>query len=79
MNPGPRFGAAYRLDEKTVLRGGYALTDVHAGGVGGRVNGRQGLSQLGFDTSASFSSPGSGVPAFYWRQRLSGLPGAAVH
>ncbi|MGP8243852.1 MAG: carboxypeptidase regulatory-like domain-containing protein [Bryobacteraceae bacterium] len=66
LNPGPRFGAAYRLDDKTVMRGGFALTYVHAGGVGGRVDGRQGLSQLGFDTSAAFSSPGSGAPAFYW-------------
>lgn len=65
VNPGPRFGAAYRLDDKTVLRAGFALTFAHAGGVGGRINGRQGLSQLGFDTSASFSSPGSGTPAFY--------------
>jgi hypothetical protein len=37
-----------------------------AGGVGGRVNGRQGLSQLGFNTSASFSSVATGQPAFNW-------------
>jgi hypothetical protein len=66
LNLGPRVGVAYRMDDKTVLRAGYAIMYAHAGGVGGRVNGRQGLSQLGFDTSASFSSPGNGVPAFYW-------------
>jgi hypothetical protein len=66
INPGPRIGAAYRFGEKTVLRAGYALTYVHAGGVSGRVNGRQGLSQLGFDTSASFASLASGIPAYYW-------------
>jgi hypothetical protein len=66
LNLGPRVGVAYRLDDKTVLRAGFAIMYAHAGGVGGRVNGRQGLSQLGFNTSASFSSPGNGVPAFYW-------------
>ena len=40
---------------------------MHAGGVGGRVNGRQGLSQLGFQHHRQLrSSPSSGVPAFYW-------------
>ena len=66
LNLAPRFGAAYRLGEKTVIRAGYAITFVHAGGVGGRVNGRQGLSQLGFNSTASFGAPSSGVPAFYW-------------
>lgn len=66
LNLGPRVGAAYRLGDKTVIRAGFAMTYVHAGGVCGRVNARQGLSQLGFNTTASFSSPSSGVPAFYW-------------
>jgi hypothetical protein len=66
LNLGPRAGVAYRLGDKTVLRAGFAITFVHAGGVGGRVNGRQGLSQLGFNSTASFSGPSSGVPAFYW-------------
>ena len=52
INPGPRLGLAYRLGEKTVIRAGYSLVYAHAGGVGGRINGRQGLSQLGFNTSA---------------------------
>ncbi|HEY3838922.1 MAG TPA: TonB-dependent receptor [Bryobacteraceae bacterium] len=66
LNFGPRVGTAYRLGEKTVIRAGFAITYVHAGGVGGRVNGRQGLSQLGFNTTASFSSPGNGSQAFNW-------------
>ncbi len=70
-NFGPRIGAAYQLGDKTVLRGGYAITYVRAGGVGGRVNGRTGLNQLGFDANPSFTSLGSGQPAFYWD---SGFP-----
>jgi hypothetical protein len=66
LNPGPRVGIAYRLDDKTVVRAGYALTYVHAGGVGGRTNSRQGLSQLGFNGTNSQVSPSSGVPAYYW-------------
>ena len=71
INPGPRLGLAYRLGEKTVIRAGFSLVYAHAGGVGGRVNGRQGLSQLGFNTSASFSSVATGQPAFNW---ASGYP-----
>jgi hypothetical protein len=66
INPGPRLGLAYRLGEKTVIRAGYSIVYAHAGGVGGRTNGRQGLSQLGFNTSASFSSVATGQPAFNW-------------
>jgi len=66
LNLGPRVGAAFQVDPKTVIRAGFAITYVHAGGVGGRTNGRQGLSQLGFNSTASFTSPSSGVPAFYW-------------
>lgn len=66
LNLGPRVGLAYRVDDKTVVRSGFAVTYVHAGGVGGRVNGRQGLSQLGFNTAASFASPSAGVQAFNW-------------
>lgn len=66
LNLGPRVGAAYRLGEKTVLRAGFAIMFIHAGGVGGRVNGRQGLSQLGFNSNPTFNSPSAGVPAFYW-------------
>ena len=39
---------------------------VHAGGVGGRNNSRQGLSQLGFNATNTRNSPGNNVPAYYW-------------
>jgi Carboxypeptidase regulatory-like domain/TonB dependent receptor len=66
INPGPRVGLAYLLGSKTVIRAGFSIVYAHAGGVGGRTNGRQGLSQLGFNTSASVSSVASGQPAFNW-------------
>jgi hypothetical protein len=66
LNFGPRVGIAYKLDDKTVVRAGFALTYVHAGGVGGRTNSRQGLSQLGFNGTNSQVSPSSGVPTYYW-------------
>jgi hypothetical protein len=68
VNLGPRFGLAYRIGDKTVVRAGYSLMYVHAGGVGGRTNSRQGLSQLGFNAVNTRNSPSAGVPAYYWDQ-----------
>ena len=65
-NLGPRVGAAYRLDDKTVLRAGFAIMYVHAGGVGGRTNSRQGLSQLGYTGTNNSTSAGNNAPAYYW-------------
>ena len=65
-NFGPRIGAAYSLNDKTVLRAGYAIMYVHVGGVGGRNNSRQGLSQLGFNATNNSTSPGNNAPAYYW-------------
>jgi hypothetical protein len=73
-NLGPRVGAAYRLDNKTVLRAGYAIMYVHAGGVGGRNNSRQGLSQQGYTATNNSTSPGNNAPAFYWD---NGVPAIA--
>ena len=70
-NFGPRLGAAYSLNDKTVLRAGYAIMYVHVGGVGGRNNSRQGLSQLGFNATNNSTSPGNNAPAYYWD---SGVP-----
>ncbi|MGA2156767.1 MAG: TonB-dependent receptor, partial [Bryobacteraceae bacterium] len=72
INPGPRVGLAYLLGQKTVIRAGYSIFYAHAGGVGGRTDGRQGLSQAGFDETASLSSVATGQPAFNWN---SGYPG----
>ena len=65
-NFGPRVGAAYRLNEKTVLRAGFGIMYAHLGGTGGRNNSRQGLSQLGFNATNSATSPGNNAPAYYW-------------
>jgi hypothetical protein len=72
VNPGPRFGLAYRLGDQTVLRASYSIFYSHAGGVGGRTNGRQGLSQIGFNESGGYSSSAVGQPAYNWN---SGYPG----
>ena len=76
VNPGPRIGAAYRLGNKTVIRAGYSIFYSHAGGVGGRTNGRQGLSQVGFDNSGSLSSAVTGQPAYAWD---NGYPGNTLN
>ena len=72
LNFGPRLGVAYRIKEKTVIRAGFGIFFAHAGGVGGRTNGRQGLSQIGFNNSGSLSSAVTGQPAYNWN---SGYPG----
>jgi hypothetical protein len=74
INPGPRIGLAYRVGEKTVIRAGYSIFYAHAGGVGGRTNGRQGLSQVGFNGSNAQSSVATGQPAYVWE---NGVPGIA--
>jgi hypothetical protein len=71
LNLAPRLGVAYQLDSKTVFRASYGVFYAHAGGVGGRANGRQGLSQLGLYSTNSVSSTVTGQPAFYWQ---SGYP-----
>jgi hypothetical protein len=71
LNLAPRLGLAYRVDDKTVIRAGYGIFYAHAGGVGGRTNGRMGLGQLGYTSANSFGSTVTGQPAFYWQ---SGFP-----
>jgi hypothetical protein len=72
LNFGPRIGFAQKVGANTVVRGAYGIFYAHAGGVGGRTNGRQGLSQVGFNNSGSASSTVSGQPAYSWD---SGVPG----
>jgi len=74
LNLAPRIGAAYRIDDKTVIRAGYGIFYAHAGGVGGRTDGRQGLSQIGYTSSNSFSSVVTGQPAFYWNTGFPANP-----
>jgi hypothetical protein len=65
LNLAPRVGVAYRAGDRTVIRASFGIFYAHAGGVGGRTNGRQGLSQLGFISGNSVSSTVTGQPAFY--------------
>ena len=74
LNLAPRIGVAYRLGEKTVIRASYGIFYAHAGGVGGRTNGRQGLSQVGFNNSGSLSSAVTGQPAYNWNNGYPGNP-----
>ena len=67
-NWGPRVGFAYSLNDKTDIRGGFAVVYSHGGGTGGAGGAYSGPSQLGFTSSPSFADgaagPGAG-PAFY--------------
>jgi hypothetical protein len=74
LNLAPRIGVAYRFGEKTVIRASYGIFYAHAGGVGGRTNGRQGLSQVGFNNSGSLSSAVTGQPAYNWNTGYPGNP-----
>jgi hypothetical protein len=71
-NFGPRIGFAQKVGNNTVVRGAYGIFYAHAGAVGGRVNGRQGLSQIGFNNSGSATSTVTGQPAYFWD---NGVPG----
>jgi hypothetical protein len=67
-NWGPRFGLAYSLNDKTVIRAGYALLYTHGGGVGGAGGAATGSGQDGFTSKSSFSEGVAGPqagPAFY--------------
>ena len=55
-NWGPRLGAAYSLDSKTVLRASYGLMFSHGDAVGGLASG---LNTLGFSGGLSASANGS--------------------
>ena len=72
--PGLAWESLTRSIAKTVIRASYSIFYSHAGGVGGRTNGRQGLSQLGFNNSGSLSSTVTGQPAYNWNNGYPGNP-----
>jgi len=57
----PRLGLAFKLDNKTVIRSGFMVTATRktAGAAAG-----SGLA--GYNATASFTTPATGMPAFYW-------------
>ena len=67
-NWGPHVGFAYQVNDKTIVRGGFATLYSHGGGTGGAGGAGTGPSQLGFTSSVNFSAnsagPGAG-PVFY--------------
>jgi len=68
-NWGPRVGLAYSVNDKTVVRAGYALVFTQAGGVGGRGGAYNGTGQTGFNVSAigpaEVTTGAAAGPSFY--------------
>ena len=73
-NIGPRVGAAYSLNERTVLRGGYGIMYSRRGAVGGRAGARNGTGTLGFSANVTFPSGDGFSPAYNW---TNGVPAYA--
>ncbi len=76
---GPRVGLAYSVNNKTVIRSGFALVFTQAGGVGGRGGAFNGTGQTGFNVSAigptgSITGATAGPP--YWLNGSSTYLGA---
>jgi hypothetical protein len=63
---GPRLGAAYALNNKTVLRAAYGIYYAHGGGTsGGATSLPSSGMELGFSAVPNPPSPGDSLPAFY--------------
>jgi hypothetical protein len=73
-NWGPRIGLAYGINNKTVVRAGFAVVYSQAGGVGGRGGAFNGTGQLGFNmTAIGPTEVGTGANAgpSYWLNNSS--------
>jgi hypothetical protein len=68
-NWGPRVGAEWSVDDKTVIRAGFAVAYSRAGGVGGRAGDSTGTGQSGFGSSivlpAAVSTGVTAGPSYY--------------
>ena len=68
-NLGPRLGFAYAINDKTILRAGYAIVYSRAGGVGGRGGAGSGTSQAGFTSNlvlpAEQTTGATSGPSYY--------------
>ncbi len=67
-NWGPRVGFSYAVNNKTVVRGGFATLYTHAGGVGGAGGAGTGTGNNGFSSTVSFTDGPAGpqaAPAFW--------------
>ncbi len=73
-NIGPRLGAAYSLNDRTVLRGSYGVMYSRRGAVGGRAGARNGTGTLGFSANASFTSSNGFAPAYNWNNGVPSYP-----
>jgi len=73
LNFAPRIGVAYSLNNKTVLRAGFILAFAHgAAGIGGNGS-AAGTGLTGYNPPASYTSPATGLPSFYWDQGVPRL------
>jgi hypothetical protein len=66
---GPRIGLAYSINNKTVIRAGYAQVFSQGGGVGGRGGAFNGTGQTGFNINAigpTESGIGASAGPSYW-------------
>jgi hypothetical protein len=78
-NWGPRVGLAYSINNKTVIRAGFAQVFSQGGGVGGRGGAYNGTGQTGFNTTLigpTESGIGATAGPSYWLNGNSAYLGA---
>jgi Carboxypeptidase regulatory-like domain/TonB dependent receptor len=73
-NIGPRIGAAYSLNSRTVLRGAYGIMYSRRGAVGGRAGARNGTGLTGYSANATFPSADGFSPAYNWNNGIPAYP-----
>jgi Carboxypeptidase regulatory-like domain/TonB dependent receptor-like, beta-barrel len=81
-NWGPRIGLAYSINDKTVIRAGFAQVFSQGGGVGGRGGAFNGTGQTGFNTTAigpTESGIGTGAGPSYWLNSNSAYLGSRAN